>query len=96
MDVYIGIVPRIVEAIFHGIEHADEDIDFTIKVSYVEIYNEKIRDLLDESKTNLKVRESPVGVWIEDVTEVYVGDTQHVYEIMQEGGERYVNPWTPY
>jgi len=82
-----GIIPRMIEAVFDGIAQADPDIEFTVKVSYVEIYNEKIRDLLDESKTNLRVRESPMGVWIEDVTEVYVGDTSQVYQVMAAGAE---------
>lgn len=52
-----GIIPRIVEAIFQGILDADSTIEFTVKVSYVEIYNEKVRDLLNSSKDNLKVSE---------------------------------------
>jgi hypothetical protein len=33
----------------------DDEVEYTIKVSYVEIYNEQIQDLLDPSKQNLKV-----------------------------------------
>ena len=58
-----------------------------LKLSYTEIYNEKIRDLLDPSKTNLKIRESPTGVWIEDVTEHYVSTYEQVLEIMNSGQE---------
>lgn len=49
-----GIIPRVVEALFTAVTEADESIEFTFKVTYVEIYMEKIRDLLDESR--LKVR----------------------------------------
>jgi len=52
-----GIIPRMVGGIFNKIESAPEDIEFTVKVSMIEIYNEKIRDLLDPKKINLKVRE---------------------------------------
>lgn len=40
-------------------------IGLQIKLSYVEIYNEKIRDLLSPDKDNLRIRESSHGVWIE-------------------------------
>ena len=39
--------------LFALIENADKDIEFTIKCSYLEIYMEKIMDLLDAKKTNL-------------------------------------------
>ena len=54
-----GIIPRSVAAIFEGVAAADPTIEFTLKVSYVEIYMERIRDLLDsfKLKQNLQVRE---------------------------------------
>ena len=45
-----GIIPRIVEDIFNHIYGMDESIEFHIKVSYFEIYLDKIRDLLDNTK----------------------------------------------
>jgi hypothetical protein len=53
-----GIIPRTVGALFEGIAGADANIEFVIKVSYVEIYMERIRDLLDPShvRDNLAVR----------------------------------------
>uniref|UniRef100_A0A673A7J1 Kinesin family member 5B n=1 Tax=Sphaeramia orbicularis TaxID=375764 RepID=A0A673A7J1_9TELE len=52
-----GIIPRIVQDIFNYIYSMDENLEFHIKVSYFEIYLDKIRDLLDVSKTNLSVHE---------------------------------------
>jgi kinesin family protein 5 len=52
-----GIVPRIVQDIFNHIYTLDANLQFQIKVSYFEIYLDKIRDLLDVSKTNLAVHE---------------------------------------
>lgn len=46
-EVNKGIIPRMVEGIFEKIEGAPEDIEFTVKVSFIEIYMEKIKDLLD-------------------------------------------------
>ena len=48
-----GIIPRMVSGLFKQISEQPEDIEFSMKVSFVEIYNEKIKDLLDPSKTNL-------------------------------------------
>lgn len=42
-----GIIPRIVNDIFNHIYSIEENLEFHIKVSYYEIYLEKIRDLLD-------------------------------------------------
>jgi len=57
-----GIVPRSAHEIFERlVSKSCEDVEeVTIRVSYIEIYNEKINDLLDRSKTNLQVRESPM------------------------------------
>lgn len=42
-----GIIPRIVQDIFNHIYSMDSRLEFLIKVSYFEIYLDKIRDLLD-------------------------------------------------
>ncbi|CAN3373762.1 hypothetical protein DIURU_005792 [Diutina rugosa] len=44
-----GIIPRIAEDIFNHIGHGSSDIEYTVGVSYFEIYMEQIRDLLDDS-----------------------------------------------
>ena len=49
-----GIIPRIVQDIFHHIYSMDAGLEFQIKVSYFEIYMDKIRDLLDGKTLNLK------------------------------------------
>jgi kinesin family protein 5 len=41
-----GIIPRITEQIFQSIVESDTHIEYLVKVSYMEIYLEKIRDLL--------------------------------------------------
>jgi kinesin family protein 5 len=69
-----------VEGIFSRIEEAPDDIEFTVKVSMIEIYNEKIRDLLDPKKVNLKIHESKEkGVYVKDMSESYVGSEGEVF-----------------
>jgi kinesin family protein 5 len=48
-----GIIPRMVRHVFNRIETAGEEIVFELKVSMLEIYNEKCGDLLDTSKNDL-------------------------------------------
>ena len=45
-----GVIPRMVDVIFDAVAEADQEIEYTLKVSYVEIYMERIRDLLDPSR----------------------------------------------
>ena len=55
-DTSRGIIPRAVDAIFAEALRADEAMEFSIKASYVEIYMERIRDLLDPTGENLQAR----------------------------------------
>jgi len=80
-----GIVPRLVESLFEAIEEADEVYEFVVKVSYVEIYLERLRDLLRPSNGAMKIRESKHGVYIQGVTEMYVREGQEVINLMQLG-----------
>ena len=58
-----GIIPRIVNRIFESIDESSENIEFELRVSIMEIYKEEIKDLLDISNRNLKIRaEKPGGV----------------------------------
>jgi kinesin family protein 5 len=83
-----GVIPRMVKTVFSKIENASEDIEFTVKLSMVEIYLEKIKDLLDPTKTNLKIHEDKTqGIYIADVTEEYVGDENEVFQLMSMGND---------
>jgi kinesin family protein 5 len=89
VDEMKGIIPRLVESLFQGIEDADEGIEFTVKLSYVEIYNERVRDLLtarNANSDNLKIREGTHGgVYIENVVETYVNSVEQVLALMEQG-----------
>lgn len=82
-----GIIPRIVEQIFESIMTSDGSVEFTVKVSYMEIYMEKIRDLLVPLNDNLPVHEDKArGVYVKGLHEFYVGSVDEVYEILERGG----------
>lgn len=85
----LGIIPRIVDAIFAGIQTADDAIGFTVKLSYVEIYLERIRDLLKPNSDNLLLSGHPLhgGFFVGGVTEVYVKDARSIIKILHEGGK---------
>ncbi|XP_064543756.1 kinesin heavy chain [Drosophila montana] len=81
-----GIIPRIVNDIFNHIYAMEENLEFHIKVSYYEIYMDKIRDLLDVSKVNLSVHEDKNRVpYVKGATERFVSSPEDVFEVIEEG-----------
>jgi kinesin family protein 5 len=80
-----GVIPRMVHSIFDGIFDADPNIEFFVKVSIVEIYNERIRDLLSRDKDNVKIREGANGVYLEEVMEKYVTSEAEIFQAMRTG-----------
>lgn len=86
-DVAKGIIPRIVEQIFASILASPSNIEYTVRVSYMEIYMERIRDLLVPQNDNLPVHEEKNrGVYVKGLLEVYVSSVEEVYEVMRRGG----------
>ncbi|XP_068598150.1 kinesin heavy chain [Brachionichthys hirsutus] len=82
----MGIIPRISEDIFEHIFSMDENLEFHIKVSYFEIYMDKIRDLLDVTKTNLSVHEDKHRVpYVKGCTERFVTSPEEVMDVIDEG-----------
>ncbi|XP_071190817.1 kinesin heavy chain-like [Salvelinus alpinus] len=82
----MGIIPRIAEDIFNHIFAMDENLEFHIKVSYFEIYMDKIRDLLDVTKTNLAVHEDKNRVpYVKGCTERFVSSPEEVMDVIDEG-----------
>jgi kinesin family protein 5 len=86
-DVGRGVIPRIVEQIFESIMTSPSTIEYTVRVSYMEIYMERIRDLLAPQNDNLPVHEEKNrGVYVKGLLEIYVSSVQEVYEVMRRGG----------
>ncbi|KAL1985450.1 hypothetical protein VTN96DRAFT_7893 [Rasamsonia emersonii] len=81
-----GIIPRIVEQMFASILTSPSNIEYTVRVSYMEIYMERIRDLLFPQNDNLPVHEDKSrGVYVKGLLEIYVSSVQEVYEVMRRG-----------
>ncbi|GAA6061161.1 hypothetical protein JCM10212_005747 [Sporobolomyces blumeae] len=85
-----GIIPLICEALFdriHERESQEEGLKFTVEVSYTEIYQEKVRDLLNPSnKGTLKVREHPtLGPYVENLSKCAVVNFGDIEALMDEG-----------
>lgn len=83
----MGLIPRLVDDVFEFQNQRKKGPKkIEIKVAYVEIYLEKIRDLREPTSTNLKVRqEANGGVRLEDVMEEYVHNTGDVMNIVDRG-----------
>jgi kinesin family member 5 len=82
-----GVIPRIVEQIFASILASPGTIEYTVRVSYLEIYMERIRDLLAPQNDNLPIHEEKNrGVYVKGLLEIYVSSVQEVYEVMRRGG----------
>lgn len=79
-----GIVPRTVSYLFDKIVTCKEDVEFTVKCSIMEIYMEKIKDLLDQSRFNLQIREDrSKTVFVEDLSEHYCANEEEVLELIK-------------
>ncbi|KAI0306556.1 kinesin [Multifurca ochricompacta] len=82
-----GIIPRITEQIFQSIVESDAHLEYFVKVSYMEIYLERVRDLLQPQNDNLQVHEEKSkGVYVKNLSDYYVSSAREVYEIMRQGG----------
>uniref|UniRef100_A0A3B4GGT0 Kinesin-like protein KIF16B n=1 Tax=Pundamilia nyererei TaxID=303518 RepID=A0A3B4GGT0_9CICH len=86
-----GLIPRICEGLFSRISEATrwDEASFRTEVSYLEIYNERVRDLLRRKSTqtyNLRVREHPKGgPYVEDLSKHLVQNYGDVEELMEAG-----------
>ena len=81
-----GITPRIIEQIFDAIlVHGSAQIEYTVGISYLEIYMERIRDLLNPACDNLPINEGPKGPYVKGLREIYVNTVEEVYTAMHLG-----------
>ncbi|XP_078452248.1 kinesin-like protein KIF16B [Lampetra planeri] len=86
----LGLIPRICEGLYRGVSrHISSGASYRTEVSYLEIYNERVRDLLRRKSSksfNLRVREHPKeGPYVEDLSKHLVQNYSDVEELMEAG-----------
>lgn len=84
-----GIIPNSFAHIFGYISKLDGETRFLVRVSYLEIYNESVRDLLGKDQTaNLEVKERPdVGVYVKDLSAYVVNNADDMDKTMTMGNK---------
>ncbi|XP_070134532.1 kinesin-like protein unc-104 isoform X1 [Drosophila bipectinata] len=85
-----GIIPMICKDLFGRIQQTEtDDLKYSVEVSYMEIYCERVRDLLNpKNKGNLRVREHPLlGPYVEDLSKLAVTDYQDIHDLIDEGNK---------
>ncbi|XP_026675518.1 kinesin-like protein unc-104 isoform X8 [Ceratina calcarata] len=85
-----GIIPQICKDLFRKISrNSNECLKYSVEVSYMEIYCERVRDLLNpKNKGNLRVREHPLlGPYVEDLSKLAVMSYQDIHDLIDEGNK---------
>uniref|UniRef100_A0A8C9T432 Kinesin family member 1C n=1 Tax=Scleropages formosus TaxID=113540 RepID=A0A8C9T432_SCLFO len=85
-----GIIPQLCEDLFkRTVDNASPDLSFSVEVSYMEIYCERVRDLLNpKSKGTLRVREHPImGPYVEDLSKLAVTSFHDIADLMDCGNK---------
>jgi kinesin family protein 3/17 len=84
-----GLIPRAIEDIFKYIENnLNSDTTFIIRVTYLQIYNESIDDLLKPEKKHLSIRENQKkGLYVEGLSEWAVRSPNDIYALLERGAQ---------
>uniref|UniRef100_A0A8D9ETD0 Kinesin-like protein unc-104 n=1 Tax=Cacopsylla melanoneura TaxID=428564 RepID=A0A8D9ETD0_9HEMI len=85
-----GIIPMICQDLFKRIRDTTNDkLKYSVEVSYMEIYCERVRDLLNpKNKGNLRVREHPLlGPYVEDLSKLAVTSFRDIHDLIDEGNK---------
>ncbi|KAM4571756.1 kinesin-like protein KIF1B isoform 11-T11 [Fundulus diaphanus] len=86
-----GIIPMLCEDLFEKIndDGNKEELSYSVEVSYMEIYCERVRDLLNpKNKGNLRVREHPLlGPYVEDLSKLAVTSYTDIADLMDAGNK---------
>ncbi|KAK6738958.1 hypothetical protein RB195_020820 [Necator americanus] len=86
----MGIIPRLCNHLFARVAgNEDKNVQYSVEVSYMEIYCERVKDLLNpNSGGNLRVREHPLlGPYVDDLTKMAVCSYQDICHLMDEGNK---------
>lgn len=83
-----GIIPRVLDQLFRSLNTEDED--YVVKCSFIELYNENLRDLLndDNDDRNLKIFENKngnSGILIQNLKEVNINNLNSGFDVLYKG-----------
>ena len=95
LDEKRGLVPRVIEEIFISIQNIEknninnnENENYILRASYLQIYNEYINDLLIPERKNLNIREDKKrGIYIDNLSEWVVRSSSDIYTLLEKGTE---------
>ena len=83
-----GIIPNSFSHIFGYIKTEGESKKFLLRCSFLEIYNEEVRDLLGDSKKKLDIRDDPKkGTFVRDLTYINIKDSNDIEKCLNKGNK---------
>ncbi|KAI8822197.1 P-loop containing nucleoside triphosphate hydrolase protein, partial [Fimicolochytrium jonesii] len=83
-----GIIPNAFAHIFAEISMADKSTQFLVRASYLEIYNEDIRDLLNPKAGKLEIKErADIGIYVKDLRTFVIKDVEEMDRLMSFGNK---------
>lgn len=83
-----GLIPRFNEELWTNVRKLENahDYQYLITVSYLEIYNENVKDLLNPTDKPLQIREHPnEGIYVEGLCELIVEDVEDINRLLEQG-----------
>ena len=82
-----GLIPLSIKEIFNSLNNKESSITkYIVKVSYSEIYNETVNDLIDSTKKNLEIRESSQkGIFVNNLSEITVTSVEKAMQLLNKG-----------
>ena len=88
-----GLITLSIKEVFNSLNNKDTCISkYTVKISYLEIYNENVNDLIDNSKKNLEIKESSnKRIYVNNLSEISVSNVEKALQIYNKGETNRIN-----
>ena len=88
-----GFITLSIKEVFNSLNNKDTCISkYTVKISYLEIYNENVNDLIDNSKKNLEIKESSnKRIYVNNLSEISVSNVEKALQIYNKGETNRIN-----